>query len=75
MRLSAHPNYPGYDNYCRIKRQGKDVRVFLNGILQDHVVIADDTNHFIIRELPLLDRPTTDTQCLEGYVYLEPYFK
>lgn len=45
MRISADPNDPGFANF----KQGRPVKIYLNGDLVGHVITADDVTGEIVR--------------------------
>ena len=68
MRISCIQNDPGYQEWTNILSKGKNVDVFLNGILMDNVVMADDQKDEIIcHALPLRVDSGTDELALETY--------
>jgi hypothetical protein len=48
-RISSEMFDPGYRNYLALIADGYDVRVFLNGRLQDGCITADSNEGFVAR--------------------------
>jgi len=48
MRISCLAHDAGYEEWTSLLSQGKNVKVFLNGVLMDNVVIADDQKDEIV---------------------------
>ena len=49
MRLSVDRDDPGFAAWCELRDNGKNIRVFLNGVERDKVVLADEGERFIVR--------------------------
>lgn len=74
VRYSVHPQDSGYAPYQELRKQGKDVRVYLDGILVKHCVTADDDKRYV--EM-WSDKPLwwDHTDIGIGHVYLETYYR
>lgn len=49
MRLSTNEKDPGFREWCRIKSEGKEPKVLLDGVEQDYVETADEERGEVVK--------------------------